>query len=250
MTRTIVIIALLLASVGGPRVAGAQGSPAATSPGTASLSGTLYDPLGQPADHVTLTLGVVDGVDPRTLRTDANGRYRFEGIQPARLWLTTPATDFVTPAVIEVKLGENALDVHLGVDETAATWRVCANCKAADWTLPGSIRGSFTSTRDEASVAIVSPAEPEEGWDAFNERPLPYSAAMKASKLEGTVTIDGKIMTDGTSASLQVRSSTDPRLTDAALALVQQQRWRPARVRTTPVDVPLHATVEFSIYGD
>jgi len=58
------------------------------------------------------------------------------------------------------------------------------------------------------------------------------------------------LSTDGSSAGLRVVSSTDQRLTDIALPLLQAQRWKAARVRSTPVEVPLHVTVEFSIYGD
>jgi uncharacterized protein involved in response to NO len=38
-------------------------------------------------------------------------------------------------------------------------------------------------------------------------------------------------------------------MTDAALALVQHQRWRAARVRSTPVESLLHITVAFTLRG-
>jgi hypothetical protein len=34
------------------------------------------------------------------------------------------------------------------------------------------------------------------------------------------------------------------------MQLAQQLRWHPARLRSTPVQVPLRVTVEFSLYLD
>ena len=103
---------------------------------------------------------------------------------------------------------------------------------------------------DAGSHAIVSAAQPAEGWDAFNQRPLAYPPALRILKSEGTVDIEGTITAAGISSDLRVASSDDAALNDAALSLVQSQRWQPARVRTTPVSVPLHATVEFIVNGN
>jgi len=85
---------------------------------------------------------------------------------------------------------------------------------------------------------------------SFNERPFPYPPGLKNSKLEGVVEIEGTIATDGSPINLKIVNATEPRLGEIALSLARDQRWRPARVRTTPVEVPLLVTVEFSIYGD
>jgi TonB family protein len=136
------------------------------------------------------------------------------------------------------------------LDDTAVLIRVCRECKPAEYRLPDAIKHEFTTQRDEMSAAILRRAEPVDGWDDFNERPFRYPAAMKNSKLEGSVEIRGVIGIDGSTINLEVSSSTDARLTDAAVEYARQLRWLPARLRSTPVQVPLHVTVEFSIYGE
>jgi outer membrane biosynthesis protein TonB len=61
--------------------------------------------------------------------------------------------------------------------------------------------------------------------------------------------VEGVITTEGSTANLRVASAPDARLAAAAVATVASQQWRPAYVRTTAVEVPLHITVEFTIDG-
>ena len=243
--RTGVLSMLLAAAVGASQPASAQQE----SP-TATIAGIVSDPNGAPAEHLLLTLIGRDADLTLNVRTDSEGRYRVSQLAAGHYLLRTPVTDLLSPSMVELASGENTIDAHLDVDDTAVLIRVCRECKPAEYRLPGAITGEFTNRRDEMSAAIVTRAEPAEGWDAFNERPFPYPPAMKTSKLEGSVEIEGTITTDGSSSNLKVTSSTDSRLADAALALAQPLQWRPARVRAKPVDVTLRITVEFSIYGD
>lgn len=231
-----------------PAWLGVQGADAIDS-GGATLTVTLYDPFGMPAEHMLLVLSSQEGKSSfTTIRTDANGRWRFTGITPGRYLLTTPITDSILPFMVQVNAGEQMVDARLGLDPVAANIRVCRDCKDAWFKLPASIENGFT--RDEQSAAIIASAEPAEGWTAFNERPRRYPAEMRRSTLEGTVVVDGVIAADGRSANLRVTSSPDPMLANAALTYVQQQRWTPAHVRSTPVEVPLNVTVEFSLDGN
>jgi hypothetical protein len=218
--------------------------------GQATLSGTLSDPLGAPAENTAITIVGLESDVAVDVRTDAAGRFRFPPVAPGRYLLKAPTSDSISPSMVTLAPGEhNSLVARLTLEEVALLIRVCRECKPADYRLPELVKRESGSQRD-AETAIVQPAEPEEGWVAFNERPLPYPASIRSTRIEGTVAIDGTVASDGTSAGLHVVSSTNARLTDLALPLVQGQRWKAARVRSAAVDVPLHVTVEFSLYGD
>jgi hypothetical protein len=242
--RALLSVAGTIALLAGPAAAQQPaGEPAA-------LVGTVFDPAGKPAEDLLLTLTGRESDVSLRVRTDADGKYRFPPVSPGQYLLRTPATDLITPSSVELARGENVVDARLAVDDTAVLIRVCRECKPADYRLPDRIKGDFTNQRDEQSAAIVARAEPEEGWDAFNERPFSYPPGMKNSKLEGVVEIEGTIATDGSAINLNIVDAPDPRLREIALSLARDQRWRPARIRATPVEVPLRVTVEFSIYGD
>jgi TonB family protein len=164
--------------------------------------------------------------------------------------LITPASDVIAPGVAELAANaQTDLDLHLSIEPTAFDLRVCRDCKVGDYKLVELIRTEAIQARDEQSAAILAAAEPEEGWNAFNEQLLSYSPPLKGTRLQGAVVIDGTITPDGVVANLEVSSSPEIRLTEAALDLLRAQRWRPARVRAMPVESPLHATVEFTIRG-
>ena len=49
-----------------------------------AISGTVFDPVGNPAQFVEITL-LRDHTDfRRTLAADSHGRFRFDGLAPAR----------------------------------------------------------------------------------------------------------------------------------------------------------------------
>ena len=243
MAVVIMLLTSLIVPTTGQRLPG-------TTPESSTLDGTLNDPLGAAAEDTAITLVGLDSFFAVDVRTDAAGRFQFPPLAPGRYVLRAPTSDAITPSVVTLEPGARAsLDARLVVEEVAVVFRVCRECKPADYKLADLVRRGSGSQRD-AATAIVHPAEPEEGWVAFNERPLPYPAAIRTTRLEGTVAIDGTVTREGTTASLRVLSSTNPRLTELALPMVQAQRWKAARVRATPVEAPLHVTVEFSLYGD
>jgi len=246
MTKRIVLAILVVAA----SRSGSQPAFARQEPQTASLAGIVYDPNGKPAENLLLTLIGRESAISLNVRSDAAGRFQAAAIAPGPYLLRTPVTDLLSPALLELKSGQNVVEAHMELDDTAVLIRVCRECKTADYRLPAAITHEFTDQRDELSAAILRRAEPEEGWDAFNQRPFPYPPSMKTSKLEGSVEIEGTIATDGASNNLEVVSSTDDRLTEAAMQLARPLRWHPARLRSLPVPVPLRVTVEFSLYLD
>jgi TonB family protein len=129
-------------------------------------------------------------------------------------------------------------------DETAVDVRVCRDCRGA--ARPPAVPKDATP----AETDIYAPAEPEEGWEAFNATVLPYPSSLQGTRVEGTVTLDGRINPDGSTGELRVVSSPNPQLAQAALDVVTQRRWRAARIRGAAVETALHVTVEFMLKDD
>jgi TonB family protein len=237
---------LVLATTLSPLPLCAQGRTAGPAAPTAIVSGTLSDPAGGAAERTLLTISGRNGNRPffRQARTDDTGRFQFDDIPPGDYILTTPTTDFIEPHTIVVNAGTMNVDVHMRPDETAVDVRVCRDCRGA--ARPPAAPKDATPAETE----IYAPAEPEEGWDVFNATVLPYPSSLQGTRVEGTVTLDGRINPDGSTGGLRVVSSSNPQLAQAALDLVTPRRWRAARVRGAAVETALHVTVEFMLKDD
>jgi TonB family protein len=127
---------------------------------------------------------------------------------------------------------------------------VCGECPPppprAPYVAPPSLVKEFQRDRDQAARnPVVGPA-PVGGWEFDQPPAIPYPDDAKRARIEGTVVIDGQIGADGFLADLVVRSG-DPVLANAALAVLREQQWEPARVRGNAVAVPMHATFRYAL---
>src|SRR5687768_5032464 len=243
---TLGVALLVSANVDAARVA----QEALSRPGVGAVVGTLSDPFGKPAEGTLIAITQGRSLTRQT-RTDSVGRFRFTDIPPGRYDLSTAPGAFLTPAAVDVARGvEVALELRLSVEPTVVNLQVCRDCAAAVFRRPELSVADAMRPRDRQSAAVLAPAEPEEGWNAFYERPIAYAPALlKEPGLEGEVILEGAITPEGATANLRVVSSPSIRLSEAALNIVQPLQWRPARVRTTPVASTLRATIEFSLRG-
>ena len=154
-----------------------QNSPAQAK---ASIAGTLYDPAGHPAGNTLLTVIATGGNSTLTelTRTDDQGWFRFD-IPPGPIAFRTPSTDVIDPATLDVAAGPTTVTVRMGIDAVAANLRVCRRCRQA-----AQVTKAAPSATTGALPAFAG-AEPEEGWDTFNERSIPYPATLSNTTLRG-----------------------------------------------------------------
>jgi TonB family protein len=236
---SVVGLALALASVPVVR-AGAQQS-------RATLTGTVYDPLGAPVEGMLVYIEsgpFGSGASTETL-TDKAGQYRFERLPPG-LYTISPLVDFA-PA-IEVILEPDQLvrqDIRIHIEEVIGAFSVCVDCAAVPrYTPPESLVREFASDRDAAAKQAVSGAEPAVGWEYY-EPDVRVTGAIRERGLIGTVVLVARVETDGAVKDVTVVSSPHAELGAAAAAALQNERWRAAMVRGVPVAVPLRLTIEF-----
>ena len=61
----------------------------------------------------------------------------------------------------------------------------------------------------------------------------------------GTVIVEGRIATNGRLLDVTIVSAAHTALAEAARAAIQDDRWRPARIRGVPIETPLRLTIDY-----
>jgi len=214
----------------------------------ATLMGTVYDPIGAPAEGVLVYIEsgpFGSGVSDET-HTDQAGQYRFEKLPPGVYTITTP---MASAPSIEVSLDAGQLvrhDIRMQIEEVIATFSVCVDCGpvVSRYTPPDSLVKEFASDRDAAAKQSVRGAEPEVGWEYY-QPDVRITDAIRERSLTGTVVLEARVETDGAVKRVTVVSSPHPELGAAAVAALENERWTAATVRGMPVVVPLRLTIEF-----
>lgn len=136
-------------------------------------------------------------------------------------------------------------DIRIHIEEVIGTFSVCVDCEPAPrYTPPDSLVQEFAGDRDAATLQSVSGAEPTVGWEYY-EPDVRLTEAIRQRSLTGTVVLEARVDTDGTVKDVTVVSSPQAELNAAAVAALQNERWRAATVRGVPVAVPLRLTIEF-----
>jgi periplasmic protein TonB len=165
------------------------------------------------------------------------------------------ASQLTVPAVVPSSLPVPALEVGdgggvaglpdgVGGDGTGAG--LClSNCE------PGDGAGLGAGAALPALDPLPAPVRIRQGGDLREPVKVrhvapEYPALAVAARVEGRVVLDCVIDQDGRVSSLTVLKS-HPLLEPAALAAVQQWRYRPTLLNGTPVSVLLTVTVEFRL---
>src|SRR5262245_21447200 len=74
-----------------------------------------------------------------------------------------------------------------------------------------------------------------------------YTDQARQQRIQGIVSLQGVVRTDGTVGNIQVTRSLDPGLDQAAIEAIKQWRFRPATRNGVPVDVPMSFQMTFSL---
>src|SRR6185436_19232403 len=97
--------------------------------------------------------------------------------------------------------------------------------------LPDSLAKEIEQDRREwAQKQVVAGPEPVGGWETLHATIPDYPEFLEREKLEGSGVIEGVIGTDGFRTKMRVVSAPHTDLAKAALELLQNEQWQPARV--------------------
>jgi beta-lactamase regulating signal transducer with metallopeptidase domain len=204
---------------------------------TGAIWGYVYDPLGERAAGITITLdnNVIDnGKGPfgppmvLATKTDALGHYRFENVRPGAYVLAPDVAWAKSKSVWVRPSGTAQNDIWVAFDTVATAIFVNTNTRGP---------ARVVETPSPRAGAVTGPAH-------VRRSNLPFPAGLR---LAGDVIVEGHIGLDGQAHGIRVVSATDPELARAALSIVSEERWEPARVRGAPLEVPLRVTVVFRL---
>ena len=241
-----VTLAALAIAVGTATWVQAQTRSAAQSRELAMLSLTVFDPFGQRAAGVPLVFeqgafqeGTVFGHG----FTDSDGRYSVS--LPAGTYLFSALIDFFPGTEVALTPGARVeREVRMALEPMTAAFTVCIDCHDAITPPPAAVAQELQRDREDYATALTRTAEPVGGWEQYRVD-VPASLRQRDQSLKGSVTVEGRVGTDGRLTNLRAVSAAHRELADAALIALAVQRWVPARVRSTPVEVDVVLELEY-----
>jgi beta-lactamase regulating signal transducer with metallopeptidase domain len=210
-----------------------------------TLSLRVFDPLGRPAANVPLVFeqgAFQEGDLFGHGFTDRGGRYTVA--LPAGTYSFSALIDFFPPTAITLKSGRVERDVQMHLEPMSGAFTVCIDCGDGITPLSPSVAQDFQRDRDDYATVLTRTAEPVGGWDQFR-LDVPASLRQRDRSVLGNVTVAGRAGIDGRLTNLRVVSSAHPALSDAALAALAAQRWVPARVGLTAVEVDVLIELDY-----
>jgi len=192
--------------------------------------------------------GPKQGPFVRNATTDAAGHFSFNHLRPGFYGLAAPTTDFVEAAQFSLNAGEHVdRDLHMKLEPLTGSFTVCRDCtiRSVPYDVPDSITKEFDLDEKFKLTQPVTGPEPAGGWDSAHPTIPEYPESLKDTNLEGTVIIEGRIGIEGARTGMRVISAPDPALAKAALAMLAEEAWKPAYVRSVPVEVPFREEINF-----
>jgi TonB family protein len=248
--------------------------------GFQTLSGVVMDPAGAVVPNATVGLVNTDtkaAISPIT--TDTAGRYMFQHMDVGTYDLTISAPGFKreTQTGIHVAAGEahNGGTTMLQLGAVRESITVTGSRSAALAAGPTvAVLGPVTTLTPAATLATVEQTQAvkkqfvEQFWlrrdaSAGSAGPIKVGGNVQAANLinavkpvypveplsqgiQGTVKIEALISKGGTADNLQVISSPDATLTQAALNAVKLWRYRPTMLDGEPVETMTTIDVNYS----
>ena len=212
----------------------------------ATLTLTVIDPLGKPARNIPLVFeqgAFQDGAAFGDGTTDRDGRYVVR--LPAGTYLFSALIDFFPGTEVTLKAGERVdREVRMKVEPVASAFTVCIDCDGGVHPAEPSVAEELQRDRAEYATALTRTAEPVGGWEQYQVA-VPPSLRSLDHAVQGMVTVAGRVRQDGRLTALRIVSSAHPALASAALTALESQRWDPARVGNTVIEVEFVLDLQF-----
>jgi hypothetical protein len=175
--------------------------------------------------------------------TDAHGRYTVS--LPAGTYLFSALIDFFPQTEVTLRAGDRlSQDVRMQLEPMTGSFTVCIDCRESVTPVSMSVAEDLQRDRENYATALTRTAEPADGWERYRVD-VPSSLRQRERSVAGNVTVAGRVGIDGRLNDLRAVSSAHPALSEAALAALAAQRWVPARIRSTAVEVEVLLELQF-----
>lgn len=214
--------------------------------GLATLTLTVIDPLGHPARGIPLVYeqgAFQDGAVFGDGTTDSNGRYTVR--LPAGSYLFSALIDFFPGTEVALRPGDRVKrEVRMKLEPVTGAFTVCIDCASAVAPAEASVAADLQRDRADYARALTRTAEPLGGWEHY-QLAVPASLRSLNTAVQGSVTVAGRVQQGGRLAGVRIVSAAHPALASAALTALESQRWEPARVGSTAVEVDFVLDLHF-----
>lgn len=221
-----------------------------------TMAGTVVDTTGRVLPGTVVVLSNPLRETKYEVRTDASGKYEFDGLAQGTYVLTASQLGFATVTIRDVSVAGDlqrdvqmhvsSLEEHIAVsggvtpppvDAATLQRREESRRRAAE-----RMQRAFTQCAAAPPTAvggnILVPTK------VVDVRPI-YPEPLKAAGLSGTVLMDAIIGTDGLVRDVKNVVGPDPALEGAAADAVRQWEFSPTLLDCDPIEVTMRVTVVF-----
>jgi len=222
---------------------------------TGGVTGVVTDPIGARMPGAVVTLSSKQkNFQQKVVTTNQEGEYAFQSLAPGmyNLEVQKPSiharfyrTVLIGPAQQKAEFKGQPYEfaptqpfVPVVINLAPVNWITVVKAKAT----PGMAHEPVTPGPNRIRLGSQVEAAKRIGG------PLPeYPEEARAKGIEGNVELRAVISVEGNPLSLNVISSPDPALSDAALKAVRQWRYKPTLLNGVPAEVVTDITVRFQL---
>jgi TonB family protein len=222
-----------------------------------TFTGTVLDSTNRVLPRSTVVLTNTDSQAKYEVQSNSTGRFEFVGLPSGDYILETklagfaPFKDTITVAGrnidrnVELQVGsvQETITVSGGPVQPRTPEQLAKmqeNRQRAQEMLQRAAARCRAGALGPLGGNIVPPTK------RVDVRPV-YTENLKSAKVEGVVTMDALIGTDGSVKDVQVLTSPHPDLESAAVEAVRQWQFTPTLLNCSPIEVRMHVTTRFAI---
>jgi TonB family protein len=203
------------------------------------VSGTVHDPSGAVVPGATITLVNLETRHSIVGHTGEDGAFKFPAIQAGRYELEITKTGFApTDSGPDLELkpsGDLHQDITLPIGSVTQMVMVQGRKSGEKLPSPPSAPRRIRVGGSVESARVISGVHPD------------YPASAEKHGIEGTVTLQAVIGTDGHILALSPISGPDPALIKSAMDAIRQWRYSPTLLNGLPVEIATTIQVTFKL---
>jgi TonB family protein len=222
-----------------------------------SVSGSILDGTNRVLPNVIVVLTNTSNKAKHEVRSDSTGLFEFVGVPAGEYVLEAGALGFAPFRDKVTVAGRNidrTIELQVGLlQETITVSDRGGQRPSADQTekfqqMHQRAQEMVQRGLEKCSSGVAGPI----GGNILAPRKLvdvkpEYPENLKTAQVGGVVVMEAVIGTDGTIKDVQVTSSPDPDLGNAAVEAVRQWQFSSTLLNCTPIDVRMQVTVTFRI---
>jgi TonB family protein len=217
-----------------------------------TVTGSIVDPTNGALPGVTLVLTNTQTQAKHEVKSDASGRYEFVGLVPGEYLLEAKLPGFAVLRGSLTVTGQSVQqDLKLEVGSLQETITLTASrSNPGSLTAPANLRAPLKpraaptcGSRQEGTPVGGNIRPPHKLLDV---RPV-YPAGAIQNGVEGTVTLEARIGTDGSVEEVKVVSTPNADLGSAAADAVRQWLFDPTYLNCVAIPVKMAVTVNFQL---